>query len=412
MEHSEKSQHPAQGRSSSQPLKIDSPDSAHEKQATSFAESVTRNGQIIGSDNTMSGQITGNSNPKNGMIAPAGVKEQINSTQGTGDKLADSVKRMMNGKSGELDEVRIHTDSNAAKLAKSVSAEAFTYGKDIYFGAGKYNPQSADGKRLIAHELTHARQNCNWGESTIQRSAIASLSGNQVDINAHIYFYGSKATTAIAQAATSEINTMWNAPGKASYAGIEWGVKFNVTQSVVTEQEARNLAASNSSRKNNFVRIEANNSDGVSYMEIGKNFGHWCTKDRLGSSTTAAHEFGHGIGMVHTARTLYGQQPGIMAFRGTLVDAKYTYDPSQGDSKFTITDPQYKKFQPFANYLKDSQKEELVKQKKAEFTNTIKPDTRKVLESDLDTLIATGAKNRGFGQAVNTIVDAMGYPSP
>jgi hypothetical protein len=207
---------------------------------------------------------------------------------------------------------------------------------------------------------------------------------------------------------------MWNAPGKANYGGIQVGVKFNITQSVVTETQARSLAASNGSRKNNFIRIETNNKDGVSFMGVkyGDNFGHWCTKDRLGTSTTAAHEFGHGLGLAHTARTLYGQQPGIMAFRGTLVDAKYTYNPSDGDSKFTITDPQYKQFQPYANMLTDAQKEKLVSHNKAEFTNTIKPDTRKVLESDLDTLIATGMRNRGFGQAVNTIVDAMGYPSP
>jgi hypothetical protein len=39
-----------------------------------------------------------------------------------------------------------------------VSAQAFTHGGDVYFNAGKYDPGSADGQRLLAHELTHVVQ--------------------------------------------------------------------------------------------------------------------------------------------------------------------------------------------------------------------------------------------------------------
>src|SRR5690606_10069691 len=57
--------------------------------------------------------------------------------------------------------VNIHTDSQAVEMNKSLGAQAFTYGNDIYFNQGKYNPDSASGKHLLAHELTHTIQQGN-----------------------------------------------------------------------------------------------------------------------------------------------------------------------------------------------------------------------------------------------------------
>jgi hypothetical protein len=54
--------------------------------------------------------------------------------------------------------VRVHTGSEAAGLSQDLSAQAFTYGSDIYFNEGKYNPGSTDGQKLLAHELTHTVQ--------------------------------------------------------------------------------------------------------------------------------------------------------------------------------------------------------------------------------------------------------------
>ncbi len=168
MEHSEKQHRPTENQTTSQPLKIDSPESEHEKQAESVAERVSRNGQIMGSERNKNGQIMSNSN--NSTIAPPGVKEQINSSKGSGDKLPDSIKRMVKGKSGELDEVRIHTDSKAAELSESVNAKAFTHGKDIYFGQGKFDDYTSGGKELIAHEIQHTLQNAGTEAHIIQRS--------------------------------------------------------------------------------------------------------------------------------------------------------------------------------------------------------------------------------------------------
>lgn len=54
--------------------------------------------------------------------------------------------------------VRIHTGARAAESARSVNALAYTLGRNVVFGPGQYAPQTADGKRLLAHELTHVVQ--------------------------------------------------------------------------------------------------------------------------------------------------------------------------------------------------------------------------------------------------------------
>jgi hypothetical protein len=63
-----------------------------------------------------------------------------------------------NGFGHDFANVRIHADGEADALARSVQASAFTTGQDIYFRAGAYDPDSADGRKRIAHEAAHVRQ--------------------------------------------------------------------------------------------------------------------------------------------------------------------------------------------------------------------------------------------------------------
>ena len=62
--------------------------------------------------------------------------------------------------------VRIHTGGAAAVAARSVSANAYTVGENIVFDNGKYAPDSASGRKLIAHELTHVVQQTRGGSSS------------------------------------------------------------------------------------------------------------------------------------------------------------------------------------------------------------------------------------------------------
>ncbi|MGC1375921.1 MAG: DUF4157 domain-containing protein, partial [Anaerolineales bacterium] len=96
---------------------------------------------------------------KEGFEAGAGFEQRLNATRGGGAPLPDQTRTFMESRFGaDFSDVRIHTGSEAAKLNRAVSAQAFTQGKDIYLGAGKENVESHEGKELLAHELTHVVQ--------------------------------------------------------------------------------------------------------------------------------------------------------------------------------------------------------------------------------------------------------------
>lgn len=78
--------------------------------------------------------------------------------------------------------VRIHDDGRADESARSLDALAYTYGNNIVFGSGQYNPGSVSGKHLLAHELAHVVQQNSGGPKKIHR-ATTSVSGQTVKID-------------------------------------------------------------------------------------------------------------------------------------------------------------------------------------------------------------------------------------
>ncbi len=54
--------------------------------------------------------------------------------------------------------VRVHDDAEANRIARSVQADAFAFGEDVYFAAGKCRPQTSGGQHVLAHELAHVVQ--------------------------------------------------------------------------------------------------------------------------------------------------------------------------------------------------------------------------------------------------------------
>jgi hypothetical protein len=58
----------------------------------------------------------------------------------------------------DFGDVRIHTGRQAEASAGAVDANAYTIGRDIVFGPGRYAPHTVEGRRLLAHELTHVVQ--------------------------------------------------------------------------------------------------------------------------------------------------------------------------------------------------------------------------------------------------------------
>lgn len=58
----------------------------------------------------------------------------------------------------DFSQVRVHNDRESSALSRAVRATAFTHNTHIFFGAGRYEPSSTNGRRLLAHELTHVLQ--------------------------------------------------------------------------------------------------------------------------------------------------------------------------------------------------------------------------------------------------------------
>lgn len=94
-----------------------------------------------------------------GGFAPPEVATEIKRQSGKGSPLPPGTLAEMNKSFGtDFSQVRIHTDAAAARLCEELNAQAFTHGTDIFFNEGKYNPESTEGKLLLAHELTHVVQ--------------------------------------------------------------------------------------------------------------------------------------------------------------------------------------------------------------------------------------------------------------
>lgn len=90
-----------------------------------------------------------------------------------GSPLPSAVRSFMEPRFGaDFGRVRIHTGAAAAQQSAALNANAFTVGEHIYFGRDKFQPQSAGGQELIAHELTHTiQQGAAIQRDVVQRSA-------------------------------------------------------------------------------------------------------------------------------------------------------------------------------------------------------------------------------------------------
>ena len=87
------------------------------------------------------------------------VNAQIESSKGAGSPMSRDTKSFMESRFGnDFSQIKIHTDSNAVQLSKSLNAQAFAVGNDLFFNEGNYAPESESGKHLLAHELVHTIQ--------------------------------------------------------------------------------------------------------------------------------------------------------------------------------------------------------------------------------------------------------------
>lgn len=76
-----------------------------------------------------------------------------------GQPLETGTRALMEERFGyDFSQVRVHRDAQAAESARAVDASAYTVGSRIVFDSSRYAPETPEGKRLLAHELTHVIQ--------------------------------------------------------------------------------------------------------------------------------------------------------------------------------------------------------------------------------------------------------------
>ena len=162
-------------------------------------------------------------------------------------------------------------------------------------------------------------------------SAELDIHLHQLFIYSNIITYGKAANPEITESIREEIETMWNEP-KASlkFGNLMFEVVFKIHawhNPLITPLDI----FQNLDPKNNYFRIEEFAHGNISFVDgLNCNSGYFKLENLYKGSTTAAHEYGHTLGLNHpTNLDIRGQGvPGIMYPRGTLVDPQFQYDPA------------------------------------------------------------------------------------
>jgi hypothetical protein len=175
----------------------------------------------------------------------------------------------------------------------------------------------------------------------------AQLHNKQFLISSHIITYGNATLPELTEQIRDEMETMWNeAQGRVVIDNESFLVQFRITAEMkpnITELEV----LQNVDPRNNYFRIEEFVHGSISFVDgLGCNSGYFLLENLYKGSTTAAHEYGHTLGLEHPRNLdIRGTGvPGIMYPRGTLVDPEYQYDPTiPAGQKGGTMHPMYRK---------------------------------------------------------------------
>lgn len=153
------------------PAKVSKPTDSAELEAEDVARKVVRMSEPsvakpTAQAGTTKGTVQRAETPSPSMPASRSGSSPMNVTDGS--PLPSAVRSHMEPRFGaDFSQVRIHTGGSAAQQSAALNANALTVGQHIFFGKNKFQPQSAGGQELIAHELTHTIQQ----GAVVQRSA-------------------------------------------------------------------------------------------------------------------------------------------------------------------------------------------------------------------------------------------------
>lgn len=153
----------------------------------------------------------------------------------------------------------------------------------------------------------------------------------RVTLRATIVLYGTAASEELAGAVADDIAEHWNAPlGEVLIKNVSYQVVFDIN-GVHSPALRPEDVYENDDASINFFRIEEKLAGNISFVDgLNSNTGMFQLDNLLNKSTTAAHEFGHTLGLDHPDNLdIRGQgAPGIMFPRGTIVDPEYQYNPA------------------------------------------------------------------------------------
>ncbi len=149
------------------------------------------------------GRLQRQSASGNGFDASPELENQLAAGRGRGSPLPGEVRAYMEPRFGaDFSGVRVHTGGEAGQINRSIQAQAFTHGQDIYLGAGRYEPGTDAGKRLLAHELTHVVQQSGpavqrAGESGLRVSRSPASTVQRAPLTADEIIDGLKSVTTL-----------------------------------------------------------------------------------------------------------------------------------------------------------------------------------------------------------------------
>lgn len=138
--------------------------------------------------NAASAQRNAARNREAGPAGETGVPDVVRSVVSTpGHSMDETVQREMEAKmGGDFSDVQIHSGPKATAAAESINARAFTVGNHVAFNKGEYQPDSERGKKVLAHELTHVRQQTEGCVSLLSKVE-AEHPGTSMDVGGGVH---------------------------------------------------------------------------------------------------------------------------------------------------------------------------------------------------------------------------------